>query len=293
MKNLFLLIINLLVIVCGLQAQDLIVTSEGDTINCKITKTTKDYVHFTFKYNNEIRNTLLPVDKITTQQKDYFSESEVPADYTYKEIFPHFRLAVDGGWQYRIAKMADGVDNDWLDHAKKMRSGFHYDIQAAYFFTKLMGIELMFSQQLFEHSVGDVYLTDDYGNLIASGNFNEKNAFNYIAANYLIRLFDSKKKNCWVFSYGLGYIGYKNRVFLDNVEYVKITAATLGITASVGYDLVFSKDLVLGFKVSMMDGSFRDYKQTLNGITTNETMPDETPEGLGTIRLSVGLRFNN
>jgi len=28
------------------------------------------------------------------------------------------------------------------------------------------------------------------------------------------------------------------------------------------------------------------------GVTTTETMPEKTSEGLGTIKLSVGLRFN-
>jgi hypothetical protein len=41
-----------------------------------------------------------------------------------------------------------------------------------------------------------------------------------------------------------------------------------------------------------MGGTFNDYKQTLNGITTNETMPENTFEGLGTVKLSIGLRFN-
>lgn len=275
-----------------MQAQDLIVTSNGDSINCKITKITKDYVYFTFKHNDEIRNTLLPANQITAQQKKYYSESELPVGYTYKEVFPHFRFAVDGGWQYRTAKTASGISAEWEDHYNKMKSGFHYDIQAAYFFTEIMGIEPMFSQQLFGHSLGYVTLADEYGNPIDSGDFNEKITFNYIGANYLLRLFDSKKKNCWLLSIGLGYIGYNDRLLFENVENTKITAATFGTNMSIGYDIGLSKELALGFKVSLMGGTFSNYKQTINGITTNETMSENTAEGLGTIKLSIGLRFN-
>ena len=42
-----------------INAQDLVVTDEGDTLNCKITKIKGDFVHFTFKYGDEVRNTLL------------------------------------------------------------------------------------------------------------------------------------------------------------------------------------------------------------------------------------------
>ena len=291
MKKIFLISASIFLIISNLQAQDLIVTNSGDSINCKITKTTKDYVHFTFKHNEEIRNTLLPTNQIITHKKDYFSESELPANYTHKEIFPHFRVAIDGGWQYRTAKLAEGLDAEWREHYKKMKSGFHYDLQAAYFFTESMGIEAMFSQQFFGHG-GDGYLTDSEGNFIVSGKLNEKIMFNFVGANYLHRLFDSNKKNCWLFSIGFGYMGYSDRWLFNNVENVKITASTLGTDMSIGYDIGFSDNFALGFKLSLISGAFRNYKQTKDGITTNETIPDKTAEGLGTIQLSIGLRFN-
>ena len=292
MKKIFSVLISTFVIISNLQAQDLIVTNSGDSINCKITKTTKEYTYFTFKHGTEIRNTLLPANQITTQQKNYFSESELPANYTYKEIFPHFRVAVDGGWQYRTAKLADGMDAALREHYKKMKSGFNYDLQVAYFFTASMGIEAMFSQQFFGNNLGYGSLTDSEGYLIGSGNFDEKISFNYIGANYLIRLFNSKKKNSWLFSIGFGYMGYNDRLFFNNVERLKMTASTLGSNMAIGYDIGLSENLGLGFKFSLMGGTFSNYEQTKNGITTNETMPDKTSEGLGTVKLSVGLRFN-
>jgi len=292
MKKLFLFSISIFLIISNLQAQDLIVTNSGDSINCKITKTTRDYVHFTFKYKEEIRNTLLPVNQITTQQKDYFSVSELPANYSHKDIFPHFRVAIDGGWQYRTAKLANGTNAALREHYRKMKSGFHYDLQAAYFITESTGIEAMFSQQFFGNNLGYGNLTDGEGNLVGSGEFNEEVSFNYIGVNYLLRLFDSTKKNSWLFSLGLGYMGFNDRLFFDDVERLKYTAGTLGSNMTIGYDIELSENFGLGFKFSLMGGTFRDYKQTKNGITTNKTMPDKTAEGLGTVKLSVGLRFN-
>jgi hypothetical protein len=292
MKKIFLISISVFVIVGSLQAQDLIVTNNGDSINCKITKTTKNHIYFTFKHNTEIRNTLLSVNQVAVQHKNYFSVSEVPANYRYKEVFPRFRVALDGGWQYRTAKLADGMSADLQEHYRKMKSGFHYDLQAAYFFTESMGVEAMFSQQFFGNNSGYGELTDAEGNLIGSGGFNEKISFNYVGANYLIRLFDSRKKNSWLFSVGFGYMGHNERLFFDGVERMKITAGTLGTNISVGYDIGLSENFSIGLKLSLLGGSFRNYKQTRDGITTNETMPDKTSEGLGTIRLSAGFRFN-
>lgn len=292
MKKLFLLSITFFSIILNLYSQDLIVTHKGDSLNCKITKTTKDYVHFTFKYNDEIRKTLLPINQITTQQKDYFTESELLIDHKVKDSFPHFRVAVDGGWQYRTAKMASGMDAGWENHYKKLRSGFHYDIQTAYFFSEMMGVELMVSQQLFGHSLGSAQLTDNNGNIIGTGQLKEKIAFNYFGANYIVRLFNSKETNCWLFAIGYGYLGYRDRLLFGNIETTKLTAGTLGTNLSIGYDIGLSKALALGFKVSVIGGKFKNYKQTVNGQTIKDTLPYDNSEGLGTIRLSTGLCFN-
>ena len=292
MKKIFLFSVSIFVIISNLQSQDLIVTNSGDSINCKITKTTKEYIYFTFRHETEIRNTLLPISQISTQKKDYFSVSELPANYTLKDIFPHFRVAIDGGWQYRTAKLADGMDAALQEHYRKMKSGFHYDLQAAYFFIESMGVEAMFSQQFFGNKIGYGSLTDKEGNLIGAGEFNEKMSFNYVGANYLIRLFDSTKKNNWLFSIGFGYMGYNDRLFFDSVERLKLTAGTLGSYMAIGYDIGISENFGIGFKLSLLGGTFSKYKQTKNGITTNETMPEKTFEGLGTVKLSIGLRFN-
>ena len=292
MRKIFLALVSVFVIINSLHAQDLIVTNSGDSINCKITKTTQDYIHFTFMYNGEIRNTLLPTDQIITLQKDWFSESELPANYTHTDIFPHFRLAIDGGGQYRTAKLADMEDANLRKHFGKMKLGYHYDIQAAYFYSESQGIELMFSKQLFEHTLGYGSLSDANGNLIGTGVFKEKIAFDYIGVNYICRLFDSRKKNCWLLSLGLGYMGDNDKFIFDNVENAKITAFTFASHLTIGYDIGLSENFAIGFKLALMGGSYKNYKWTNHGITTNITLPDNTSEGLSTIKLSVGLRFN-
>ncbi len=51
MKKIFIFAL-LAVIANSIVAQDLIITSEGDSINCKITKVKNDFVYFTFKHND-------------------------------------------------------------------------------------------------------------------------------------------------------------------------------------------------------------------------------------------------
>jgi hypothetical protein len=275
----------------NLQAQDLIVTTAGDSINCNITKVTKNYVYATFKQ----KHTAIPINLVATQQKAYFleqiPETERPVTDTYNSNFPRFRVALDGGGQLRLAKVADVGDDAWQEHLKKLKRGLHYDLQVAYFFTETVGVEAMFSQQLFWNTIGRGTLADENGVPYGTGTCKESVRINYFGANYVTRIFGAKKKNSWLIALGLGYMGYNDRVLFDKVEGLKNTAGTLGVNMSVGYDLEPSETIGLGFKLSIMSGSFRDYKQTRDGVTTNETTPENTFEGLGTVKLSIGLRF--
>jgi len=62
-------VILALIISVDVLSQDLIVTNDNDSLNCKITKIKSDFIHFTFMYNDEVRNTLLSVSSIKRYQK--------------------------------------------------------------------------------------------------------------------------------------------------------------------------------------------------------------------------------
>jgi hypothetical protein len=292
MKNILLITVCIFLVVIELHSQDLIVTNDGDSINCTITKISKECIYFTFKHKYEVKNTLLPLDEVMVHKKKYFVTPEIPIRYVFKTKFPRFRVSIDGGWQCRLAKKTKGMDAHWKEHYSKMRFGVHYDIQAGYFFSEFFGIEAMFSQQFFGNKLGLFALTDAAENIIVLGILNEKITFNYAGANYIIRFFNSDYDDCFSFIFGLGYLGYVDKMIINDTEYGKITAATFGINVGLGYDIGKPKNFSIGFKISYMDGLFIKYKQTLAGVTTKEIIPDGAYEGLGTIKLSVGLRLN-
>ena len=73
-------------------AQDLILTNQGDSINCKITKVKTDNIYFTFKHKDEFRSTLLPLADIVTHQFNFYQTGEVKEEYIVGyENYQHFR----------------------------------------------------------------------------------------------------------------------------------------------------------------------------------------------------------
>lgn len=289
MKKVLVSILTICLTAINSQAQDLTTTNNSNSISCE---TTKEYAHFTFKNENAIRNTLLPTNQIITQQKNDYSAAASPANYGVRESYPRFRFAADIGWQYRTPKAAPNLAPELKNHLNKMRPGFHYDAQIGFFFKEFMGVEAIFSQQRFGNTSEKITLIDAYGYHIGSGTMSERMLFNYYGANYMIRLFDSKKKNCWLFSVGFGYMSIDDRFIFNNIDNIRQKGGTLGSNISIGYDIGLSSGLALGFKASLMGGTIRNVTRIVNGITTYYDLPEGTAEGLGTIKLSVGLRFN-
>ena len=124
MRTIFFLILLLMVAELA-YTQDLIVTNEGDSINCKITKVKTDNIYFTFNHKGEIRSTLLPISNVKLHQFDFYQTSEVPKEKIVGyENYQRFRIAINGGYSYHTAKVGNGVPSDFKDYIKKLRSGY-------------------------------------------------------------------------------------------------------------------------------------------------------------------------
>ena len=144
MRNI--LIIALLILIANtIYSQDLIVTNDGDSINCKITKVKTDNIYFTFKHKDEIRSTLLPKSSVKTHQFQYYQTSEVPKEKVVGyENYQHFRLAVNGGYSYQTAKVAENVPSDFKDYIKELKSGYHFGGDLTYYFTEPLGFGIKY-----------------------------------------------------------------------------------------------------------------------------------------------------
>src|SRR5674476_484007 len=105
MRTIFTLI-AFIFIVQTIYSQDLIVTTDNDSINCKITRTSKENIYFTFKHKDEIRNTLLPFDRVKDHKTAFFQKSEVSKDRIKEHHnYQHLRIAINGGFGYETASI--------------------------------------------------------------------------------------------------------------------------------------------------------------------------------------------
>lgn len=288
MKKLFFSFL-LLALANTLPAQDLIVTQDGDSINCKITKIKGDNIFFTFNHNNEIRNTLLPKSEVEAYQYGFYKTSAIAGLKAGRNNdFQRFRLAVNGGFSLQTAKIAKDVPADFKDYVRKLKRGAHFGADAAYFFSESLGAGVKYYLFKSSNSIDEIYLEDNDGNR-TYGKMSDDVTISFIGPSFFTRTFNYDKTNAFMANLALGYMGYSNNSVLINP--MKMTGSTVGVALDLGYDIGLSENLALGFQVSLLTGTLMQYK--LNDGTTTQTVKLDQGEyeSLNRIDFSVGLRF--
>ena len=288
MKNIF--IIALLVFISNsIYSQDLIVTNEGDSINCKITKVKADNIYFIFKYKDEIRSTLLPMTGVKIHQFDYYQNSEVPEGKVLGyENYQHFRLAVNGGYSYLTAKVGESVPGDFKDYIKELKSGYHLGGDLTYFFTEPLGFGIKYYLFKSSNSLDNIYREDSDGNR-TYGKMSDDLTISFIGPTFSTRLLNHNKNKAFIMNVSLGYMGYSNdKIIIDKY---KMTGSTVGLSFDIGYDFALSENLSLGFHISSLTGTLFEYVWNDGGRTETIKLEKGEYESLNRIDFSVGLRF--
>jgi hypothetical protein len=200
------------------------------------------------------------------------------------KLFPRFRVAVNGGWGYRIAKLSNNVPANLTAYANKLKSGFHYNVDMSYFFTAHIGVGFQYHASFSRNKMNNVYID----NPSRSGTMSDNIAIRFIGPTFHTRLLNSNRKNCLQAHCGIGYLAYRNNAVLISDNYI-LKGNTVGVSMGIGYDVGISKYFALGFQLSLVSGTVTQH--TISS-KTNGTMSLREDENLSHINLSIGLRFN-
>lgn len=288
MKTLLTSLLSLFLLM-PLFSQDLIVTADGDSINCKITKIKGDNIYFTFKYKEDIRSTLLPKSSVAHCQNNYFNVSNVPDNIVaFKQEYQRFRIGAHGGYSYQTAKVASSIPDDFHDYFKELKSGYHIGGDFSFYFAGQLGAGIRASLFRTSNSMGDIYVEDEFGNR-TYGVMSDKLSVLFIGPQLSIRTLNRTKKNAWIYNLGVGYISYHDSKML--VTPFDITGSTIGLSADFGYDIGLTKNLALGFQITALNGILTSYEIS-DGLTTKEVeLAEGESESLSRLDFAIGLRW--
>ena len=205
------------------------------------------------------------------------------------ENYQHFRIAINGGFSYQTAKVAESVPSDFKNYIKELKSGYHFGGDLTYYFTEPLGFGIKYYLFKSSNSMDNIYVEDINGNR-TYGKMSDDLTISFIGPTFSTRLLNHNKSNAFLMNVSLGYMGYSNdKVIIDKY---KMSGSTMGLSFDIGYDIGLSENLSLGFQISFLTGTLFEYDW--NDGTKTETIKLEKGEyeSLNRIDFSVGLRFS-
>jgi hypothetical protein len=288
MKNILLIIILTVTSLCTF-GQDLIVTTEGDSINCTITAIKANNYYFTFKHETEIRETFIQAKDVVSYAKGYYKVSEVPIEYKPKgQSFSKFRIALDYGYSHRTAKVAENVPTDFKNYVEDLKNGNNMGLDLNYFVSESFGVGLKYNRNKSSNSMDNIYVEDDQGNR-RYGKLSDDITMTFVGVSFAGRILDAKKRNAFIIALSLGQLSFNNQFVV--VDPYEMNGSTFSTALDFGYDIATSKNFAIGVKFSIIGGVLTEYVLK-DGVTTERIkLNEEQYESLSRIDISVGIRF--
>jgi len=269
-----------------INAQDLVVISSGDSLNCKITKLTNYNVKFICKHKGEIRRIELNRIHIKEAKYNFYLNTEVPFDiYGTKDNYSHFKMSIAGGYSYQIGKIGDDVPSETRDHVKRLQSGINLSGDLVYYVIEPIGFGLKYSifrakseMAVFNYSYPEIKVV-------------EKIYINFIGPYFSSRFYSSNSKRIFLLNYSIGYLNYLDK--LEFGESIKVKGNSIGVLSEIGYDFCYSDNFAWGFQLSLLLGAMNKFTLIDNYGTKTIELEKNNFVSLSRIDISIGIRFNS
>lgn len=280
MKKIYVTIIGCLFILTigNLKAQDLIVTNEGDSLNCQITKQRDGIVYFKFLKDGQIKTTLLPVSKVTSIIQAYYAVSNLPSGRLRKQAgYEQWRYGMYGGYGYRMAKISDQLSGQYRDYMKKLRSGYMLGGDIHYFPSEAIGLGIKYTMNKHKRDEG--------------GDFSDNITMHYIAASFLNRYVLANPANSFLLGLNLGFQSYKDKTLALGIGDMSISGNTAGLGMELGFDHKIARGAALHFGLGFTTATLYKIKVKEGYRSHTVKLEKGEYEGLSRLELVVGLKF--
>ena len=269
--------------VLSVSAQDLIVTTNRDTIPCFITKMDSISVEYQIVKNGIREKNTLPRKYVADFRIAERNQNSVsPEKIIWSEPqFTKFRWSFAAGYAGRWGKDPESSGYAQYDRLyKKLRNGFSWETEIQYYFNKGNGIALNISGVHTSASDKNVYVPD-YGQ---ASQCKLKQQIIYVGPAWATRY----EAENFLFSgcISLGSIFYAESVIPDNRE-VKATAVAFGMNWGIGAEYKLSPDWAMGLKLGYTVGTASNFK------VGGQTFKTEDPVSLSSFFLAVYLSFRS
>lgn len=257
-------------------AQDLVVRSNGDSVNCRIKGADANGIHFVHLYKGRLDRVYLPNDEVMYFQKKFYTTG-FSGGNSIQELrgYPYFRVSASFGVGRLIGKIPK-TDPDWLkSHQRQLRYGPFFAVEAHLMAGERLGIGVQYAEMRYGATTNDApFLASDL--TTSTGLLRNDIRVTFIGPS--VAYFERSGSGRWI---GVVSATVGAMTFKDDAIYagsVHLSGETYGLRIATGVEYKFHPRWGLGLFLS----------ETLAGLIRMEA--EEDPSGsnlLGTSRVSL------
>lgn len=274
-------------------SQDLIVTAEGDSIECKITRVSSEFIHFSVfgKSGVLLMRSRLPLSQVQSyHQADPEDIKETPVEaeadeepfkyegspVAYEEFLPAtMRLSLNTGYTYQLGGY-DGLPNSYK---RQLQSLWNFGSELNYFISDEVGIGAKYNY-IFTRADEDFQppISTAFG---FSSIRDEKVRFRYIGLLVTVRdfLYDDQVVNYFISG---GVVKYRTDGLADGTSFYQ-EGHTFGAVLGMSYDFLFHRNIGVGVGAEVNIATLREFDN--NGTIVPADF------SLTRVDLTLGFRF--
>lgn len=279
------------------KSQDRIITTQNDTINCKISKVTSSNIFFTLKTGNVLTKGKIDRNRVL----NYSSENTRIDDNLDIAIkYPsRWRLGLSGGINYLTASSSEAETNLVQQGADKQAAKSYYnDLKLGqnigadlhYMIAKTYGIGLVYKLYS-NNSLMETFFDPHDGVNLIFGKIHEKIFVNYGGISfYSEQYMKANPRWKWSSYYSAGMSFYRDEAVIVNTP-VLLTGKAFATNLDLGLEYFVFPRISAGINLSYFLSSLK--KITLNdgNSTLTQDLDKKSYENISRVDLSVGIRF--
>ncbi|WP_276131658.1 hypothetical protein [Polluticoccus soli] len=202
---------------------------------------------------------------------------------------PKFRIGLQGGWSYRLAKVSDQVPPGFRTYVEKLKPGYNYGADGSFFFSRALGVGIRYSGYRTSNSM-DIEMLDTATYNLIQGKMSDDITVSYVGPTFNLRYISESEIFHFVSTFSLGYLSYTDKTL--QITPLKLQSATVGVVVGAAADFAVHENIFLGAEVSLLTGNLTYYDVEINGTSQHEELPENQYESLSRIDVSAGVRFN-
>lgn len=281
MRTLF-LIMAFLCLYCTVQAQDLIITNNNDSIPCKIISIKNSRVTYRTGVNrsmpeSDVKSVLYNVSVAPAQKKISFNRPD----------FKRLQIGFNAGLGYLTARTASGLPSDMRKHIDGLRNGGNFEANAVYFISRRIGLGVMYHRFITSNTSNIAIDTapDRYMTITTTDDITSQ----FIGASIWYRVPPEFKKVTYMVNFSLGYFSYFNNAMA--IIPMEITASTMGIYFGFDTDYAITPSVSVYGHIGLFSASTDKAEVKLPTGQKATLRPDEK-ESFSRANIGAGIRFH-